>query len=405
LIASRYTAWLIHQERSMFSRQPVLTLLLGLGLYACSDGSGPEEDSAVFRQVSVGDASVCAVTESGAGYCWGRTFGDFAESDSVPTRYGGNQNFLQLSAAQGIFGNYVCGLAAQAGTLCQGIMLVGYDIGYEISSTLAPLAHDIALDTVATSSSHFCGLTDQGIAWCWGDLNVGMRGTGQPEGSAWSLEPNQVAGGLTFSTIGAGVSHTCASTGEGAVFCWGTGTRLGAPSAALDTSSANCGLSVLGGAPCAHSPVQTELPAAARALFVGESATCAVTVDGELWCWGALFGRPAETVVPELVDAPAGVSSVALGASHGCILTTAGVAHCLGLNDVGQLGNGSFGVAQSVPIAVAGNLRFTALSASANTTCGLTAEGLLYCWGGNFQGQLGTGDREHRAAPVRVRLP
>lgn len=372
---------------------------------ACSDETGPDPDTDVFRQVSVGDSRVCALVESGAGYCWGKAFDDPVRSDSVPTRYGGDLLFGQLSSAQGIFGDYVCGLTTTAGTVCQGILLVGYDFGYSISETLAPLAHPIAVDTLATSSTHFCGLTSAGAAWCWGDLNVGMRGTGTPEGAGWSLDPNLVAGGLAFTSIGVGVSHSCGKTADGAVFCWGTGVRLGAPSAELDPSSDNCGLSIQGAEPCAHIPVQTELAAPARALFVGPSATCAATTSGELWCWGHLFGEDTETLAPRQVDAPAEVASVALGSDHGCILTMAGEAYCLGANQAGQLGTGTAGPTQSVPVAVAGNLQFTTLSASSYTTCGLTAGGALYCWGGNELGQLGTGDRAPRAAPVRVRLP
>ncbi len=372
---------------------------------ACSDGTGPDPETNAFRQVSVGDSRVCALVESGAGYCWGKAFDDATRSDSVPTRYGGDLLFRQLSSAQGIFGDYVCGLSTTGGTLCQGTLLVGYDGGAVISNTLAPLAHDVSLDTLATGSTHFCGLTGSGAAWCWGDFNAGMRGTGLPEGSNWSLEPNEVAGGITFTSIGAGVSHTCGSTAEGPVFCWGTAARLGAPSAELDTSSDNCGLSTQGGEPCAHAPVQTELADPARALFVGPSGTCAVTTTGELWCWGHLFGEETETVAPRQVDVPAEVASVVLGSGHGCILTTTGQAYCLGFNDVGQLGSGTTGSSQNVPVAVAGNLSFTALSASSYTTCGLTAEGALYCWGGNELGQLGTGDRDPRAAPVQVRLP
>jgi alpha-tubulin suppressor-like RCC1 family protein len=373
-------------------------------LTACSDGAGPDPDSDAFRQVSVGDSRVCALVQSGAGYCWGKAFDDPGRSDSVPTRYGASIVFSQLSSAQGIFGDYVCGLST-VGTLCQGTLLVNYDFGAAISPTLSPLTHPVPVDTLATGSTHFCGLTSAGAAWCWGDLNAGMRGTGEPEGANWSLEPNEVAGGLAFTSIGAGVSHTCGVTSEGNVFCWGTGSRLGAPSAQLDTSSVNCGLSTQGGAPCAHAPVQTELPGPANALFVGPSATCALITDGELWCWGALFDEETETLAPRQVGTPAPVLSVALGSAHGCILTTAGQAYCLGSNFVGQLGSGTSGATQPEPVAVSGDLRFSSISASSTSTCGLTEKGVLYCWGGNDFGQLGTGDRIPRLSPYRVRLP
>jgi alpha-tubulin suppressor-like RCC1 family protein len=389
----------------MAASQSTLRLASALLLLtACSDGAGPDPDSDSFRQVSVGDSRVCALVESGAGYCWGKAFDDPVRSDSVPTRYGGNVLFSQLSSAQGIFGDYVCGLST-GGTLCQGTLLVDYDFGAAISPTLSPLTHQVPVDTLATGSTHFCGLTSAGAAWCWGDLNAGMRGTGEPEGANWSLEPNEVAGGLAFTSIGAGVSHTCGVTADGNVFCWGTGSRLGAPSAQLDTSSVNCGLSTEGGAPCAHAPVHTELPAPAEALFVGPRGTCAVITGGELRCWGLLFGEDTETIAPRRVDTPAAVASMALGFGHGCILSTAGQAYCLGLNEVGQLGSGTSGAPQADPVAVSVDLRFTAISASSNTTCGLTAKGALYCWGGNDFGQLGTGDRNPRGAPFRVRLP
>ena len=372
---------------------------------ACSDGTGPEPDTDFFRQVSVGALRVCALAGSGAGYCWGMAFDEPPRTDSVPTRYGGDLLFRQLSSAQGIFGDYACALTTTGSTLCQGTLLVGYDNALRISNTLAPLAYQVPLDTVATASTHFCGLTGAGAAWCWGDFSAGMRGTVPPEGSSWSLEPNEVVGGLVFTSIGTGVSHTCGTTVEGAVFCWGTASLIGTLSAELDTSSTNCGLSILGGAPCAHAPVQTELPVPARALSVGEVATCAVTTGGELWCWGHLFGEETVTVAPRRVDVPFEVASVALGSEHGCMLTTTGQAYCLGVNNVGQLGTGTTGATQDMPVAVAGDLRFTALSASMSTTCGLTAEGAVFCWGGNGFGQLGTGDTEARDVPVRVRWP
>jgi len=380
--------------------RPIILALLILS--ACSDGSGPgDESDDPFQQVSVGETRVCAVVESGAGYCWGLSFADRERSDSVPTRYGGDQLFRQLSPASGIFGDYICGLATGAGTLCQGFFLVNIDAGGLISSTLASVANDVPLDTIATSSTHFCGLTDAGAAWCWGDFNAGVRGTDELDPAGWSLLPNLVQGDLTFTSIGAGVSHTCARTAAGAVYCWGASVRLGAPSAQLETSAESCGQIP----PCAPLPVQTELPAAAQALFVGPTGSCAITPTAELWCWGLNFDDGATSAAPQQVAIPAEVGSVALGDQHACILTTAGEAYCLGWNDRGQLGTGQTGDYQSTLVRVAGDLRFTSLSAGWDTTCGLTAARLLYCWGSNEFGQLATGDRQNSPTPVRVRRP
>lgn len=236
-------------------RPMILALLM---LSACSDASGPgDESDDPFRQVSVGETRVCAVGESGAGYCWGLAFDDPARSDSVPVRYGGDRSFRQLSPANGIFGDYTCGLAADAGTLCQGSFLVNIDVGGLISSTLAPMANDVPLDTIATSSTHFCGLTDAGAAWCWGDLNAGAgerlgAPTAQLETSAESCgqippcaplalgdqhacmlttageagdyqsTPERVDGDLRFTSLSAGRDTTCGFTAAGLLYCWGS---------------------------------------------------------------------------------------------------------------------------------------------------------------------------------------
>jgi len=93
--------------------------------------------------------------------------------------------------------------------------------------------------------------------------------------------------------------------------------------------------------------------------------------------------------------------SIAAGASDSCVLTPAGVAYCWGGNDEGQLGTG--GSAQSTaPVPVATGVRFARLVAGLSHTCALTPSGVAYCWGGNGDGQLGDGAIAPRASPTRV---
>ncbi len=380
-------------------RPLILALLM---LCACSDGSGPgDEPEDVFRQISLGEYNACAVVESGAGYCWGGRSDDNPGPGSVPARYGGDRLFRQLSPSIGTFSDYICGLTTDVGTLCQGTFLVNIDAAGTISSTLAPLANDIPLDTIATGTTHLCGLTDAGVAWCWGDFNAGVRGTVVTDDAGWNLEPNLVGGGLTFTIIGAGIDNTCGMTAAGAVYCWGAAERLGAPSAPLDGTAASCGQIT----PCAPTPVRTELPTAAKSLFVGAFTSCAVTVAAGLWCWGATYDDGTTSATPLHTQAPPGVASIALGTRHACMLTTAGDAYCLGHNELGQLGTGETGDVQSSPVRVTGDLRFASLSAGSDATCGVTTGGLLYCWGSNEFGQLGRGDVQHSPTPVRVQLP
>ncbi|HSJ23626.1 MAG TPA: hypothetical protein VK929_03005, partial [Longimicrobiales bacterium] len=74
---------------------------------------------------------------------------------------------------------------------------------------------------------------------------------------------------------------------------------------------------------------------------------------------------------------------LALGPHHSCGLTAGGTAHCWGRNDVGQLGTGTPGEATPVPQPVDTPVLFTSLSSGVGPTCGITADGAAYCWGGS----------------------
>jgi alpha-tubulin suppressor-like RCC1 family protein len=57
-----------------------------------------------------------------------------------------------------------------------------------------------------------------------------------------------------------------------------------------------------------------------------------------------------------------------------------------------------------VPAPVSGDLRFAVISAGLLFhTCGVTVEGVAYCWGNNAYGQCGSG--RYANAPARVAEP
>jgi len=51
---------------------------------------------------------------------------------------------------------------------------------------------------------------------------------------------------------------------------------------------------------------------------------------------------------------------------------------------------------------VAGGVSFAAVSAGYAHTCGLTVGGAAYCWGNNYQGQLGDGSGRLSNSPRYV---
>src|SRR5688572_24579048 len=81
---------------------------------------------------------------------------------------------------------------------------------------------------------------------------------------------------------------------------------------------------------------------------------------------------------------------IASGARFSCGLDSDGVAYCWGLNDRGQLGDGTT-TTRLAPTQVSTTLQFSTIAAGASHTCAITLTGDPYCWGSNERGEAGAG--------------
>ena len=146
-------------------------------------------------------------------------------------------------------------------------------------------------------------------------------------------------------------------------------------------------------------PAQPAFAATASAISTGGRHTCAVTTAGGLECWGlneqgqlgdgTTTQRATRAGVTGLTT---GVAAVSAGASHTCILTTSGGLECWGNNISWQLGSRDSRPIRTTPLDVTGlTSGVTAVSAGLFHTCALTTAGGLKCWGFNFDGQVGDG--------------
>ncbi|MBI3178629.1 MAG: hypothetical protein HYZ27_03150, partial [Deltaproteobacteria bacterium] len=249
---------------------------------------------------------------------------------------------------------------------------------------------------------HTCGLTADGVAYCWGsDLN-GQLGNGDislDTQSPSAVETLPITGNKAFVHLTAGGASTCGLTADGVAYCWGSDLngQLGNSGAAVGTQS--------------PSAVDTLLITGNKAfvrLAAGGYHTCGLAADGVAYCWGrdasgqlGNGGTSADTQSPSPVDTsliPGNKTFVQLtaGGSHTCGLTADGVAYCWGHDQYGQLGNsGALADTQSPsPVdtsTITGNRAFVHLTAGGYHTCGLAADGVAHCWGRDASGQLGNG--------------
>jgi alpha-tubulin suppressor-like RCC1 family protein len=96
---------------------------------------------------------------------------------------------------------------------------------------------------------------------------------------------------------------------------------------------------------------------------------------------------------------------ISVGGFHACGVTTTGMAYCWGDNSEGELGIGSPDAhPHPTPASVSGGMKWATVSAGLGSmTCGVTTNGITYCWGANINGALGDGAGfEDHPIPTRV---
>jgi alpha-tubulin suppressor-like RCC1 family protein len=145
-------------------------------------------------------------------------------------------------------------------------------------------------------------------------------------------------------------------------------------------------------------------PAASATLVqAAEDYSCALDSSAHLWCWGengapfdgwSVFGNGDTNSSAEPVLGAGGLALDAYfgspySSSHACGIS-GGRAWCWGANYNGQLGDGTTDPTL-VPVPVTGGHQFKAIAIGQDYTCALDNSGRSYCWGLRADGRLGEG--------------
>ncbi len=274
------------------------------------------------------------------------------------------------------------------------------------------LSEPLDLITLTVGDDATCLLSLSGQAYCRGWNHDGALGIGETAPWRYFARPKRVAtdgvlSGVTLRQISTGGSHTCAVSTAGAAYCWGSNRAI---------STGHQGMIGDGTMSDTYLPVAVDVSGALAGVVLtsisaGQDHTCAVSVNGRLFCWGHQpdgdYLSPVEVDLSALAPGER-VASVVADTSHTCLLTDAGHAFCWGANDQGQVGAGVAGkVATPTAVDTSGVLsgvRLTALASTrwGGTVCALSAAGRVFCWGDGSWGALGNGGYRDSDVPVRV---
>lgn len=217
-----------------------------------------------FRRIEAGREHVCGVRTNGQLFCWGvAEYGQL----SAP---GGNYSGLAVGAHHG------CAIGGFDMMSCWG----RDDHGQAAVPNLIGIT--VSYVAVAAGETHTCAVRNNRNLRCWGNDEGGMATP--PAGN--------------FASVSASSHQSCGIRNDGVTVCWGAGPTPPATSFAAivgsPVSRRMCGRTSSGLISCWGDDVSQEPPLAAPPFAQVDTggATCAVDLDGGLWCWDGLRRAP-----------------------------------------------------------------------------------------------------------------
>ncbi len=337
--------------------------------------------------IGTGESHSCALTTSGGVKCLGyNNSGQIGDGTTTDRKTAVDVSGLTSGVSAIFIGTYhSCALTTSSGVKCWGWNANG-QLGD--GSTINRLtAVDVTgltsgVSAVAAGTQHSCALTTTGGVKCWGFNSSSQLGDGTTTQRTTAVDVTGLTSGV--SAIAAGLSHSCALTTSGGVKCWGNNGngQLGDGTTTNRTTAVDV----------------TGLTSGVSAIAAGSSHSCALTISGGMKCWGFNGnGRLGDgtttdrTTAVDVTGLTSGVSAIAKGGfgSHNCALTTTGGVKCWGANGSGQLGDGTTTQRTTAADALALTSGISSITLGASYSCALTTSGGVKCWGSNSSGQLG----------------
>lgn len=286
--------------------------------------------------------------------------------------------------------------------------------GTDIVTPLHSLAHrhvgpSTSCSAAPLSASYMgaCAGLEDGTIKCWGSNYRGQAGDGSS--LDFKVLPVTVAGltdvSIYHQSVAAGASHTCALLVNTTVACWGYNGdgELGQGDTSITFSPV---------------PLIVKGLADVDSVAAGHSHTCVVLRNNTVQCWGSdadyKLGSGAPVVpggpeveyrsTPQAVAGLTEVHAVSLGESHSCALSLDGQVFCWGSNERGELGDvsGEYGVWNSTPVQVVLQMKALEIACGDSHTGALLEDNTVACWGRNDFGQVGCDRRNLSECPSNV---
>ena len=255
-------------------------------------------------------------------------------------------------------------------------------------------------------------LKNDGTAFAWGYNSVGQLGDNTITDEYLPVQVLDSTGSENLSNVSAisgGSEETIALKNNGTVWAWGSNDK----GQLDDNTNKNRKLPIQ-----AWGPASGDLSQITQ-VDSGYGHTLALKSDKTVWSWGwngnGQLGNDAGDfrLTPVQVLGPGGVGfldhveAVAAGQYHSLALKDDGTVWAWGYGDYGQLGDGTW-ASKYTPIQVKDSAgtgflsNIVYISAGESYSIAVKADGSVWTWGNNSDGQLGDNTNSFKNLPVQV---
>lgn len=255
-------------------------------------------------------------------------------------------------------------------------------------------AHAQCWKSVSLGTEFCVALKQDGTLWSWGDNTNGELGIGSTTNKSI---PTRVGNDTDWELVSAGYGFTVALKTNGTMWVWGRN---------------DFGLGNDPGNPTDR-PSQVGNDSDWKFAAAGGAHILAIKNNGTLWGWGRNDsgqlgnGGYSNTNVPVQVGVATDWETAVLGNFHSLAIKTDQTLWSWGYNYHGQLGHGTagFGAALNTPTQITTLVanQWKSIAAGSRHCMAITETGNLWVWGNNNSFALGLNDGStHQAFPTRL---
>lgn len=349
-----------------------------------------------WTQVAAGFYHTVAIKSDGTLWAWGlNDMGQLGDGTtinrSVPTQIGSDTDWADVNAAS----NNSLAIKTDGSLWALGNNFSGQNGNGNFGPGMmdvVPTRIGDDNDWASTAGANFAIKTN-GTLWGWGANGTGRLGTGDFQDH---FTPVQIGTDSNWVAISGASNQTLALKSDHTLWGWGL------------NKSGSLAIGVVDNFVLV--PTQTGNNSADwQKIDVGGCCSSKmIKVDGTLWAMGSAdYGNLGiGTVAGFEVNTPTQIGGVAdwntiTTTLHSAAIKNDGSLWTWGLNQIGQLGDGSL-TNKTVPVQIGISETWLNVICGFRFTVALNSDGTLFTWGENTSGQLGDGTFTNKSLPTQI---